>query len=74
MTSYADLTGKKKSRFLPPDFLAHIGHGDGFCPLDASGMIREGLRYDPNIFGSVGAGSLELVSGHLDHSGNFVLG
>lgn len=60
MASYADLTGKKKSSFLPPDFLAHIGHGDRFCPLDASGMLLAGtargkaLRYDLKIFSSVG--------------------
>ena len=58
VTTHPNLMGKKSS-FLPPDFLAHLGCSGGFCPIDASGMMIAGtargrsLRYDQNIFSAV---------------------
>ena len=58
MVSSGELQGKRSS-FLPPDFLGHIGCGDGFCAFDASGMLLAGtsrgksLRYSKDVFDCV---------------------
>lgn len=55
---FGELQGKRSS-FLPPDFLGHIGCGDGFCPFDATGMLLAGtsrgksMRYSTDVFDSV---------------------
>ena len=52
----------QKASFLPSDFLAHIGHGDGLCPVDATGMMMVGgprgksMQYNTKVFGHVKRG------------------
>ena len=53
------VSGMQKTSFLPSDFLAHIGHGDGLCPVDASGMMMAGgprgksIQYNTKVFSHV---------------------